>query len=429
MAGLLARVFPPAVVRASIEVEGAGEQRKRLLPAALVAYVNLMLWLFPGHGYCDVLAETAKNVPVPVRNGAERATSTSISHARRRLGPQVMWRLFRHVAGAVANLRTPGAFWRGRRVCAVDGTTVKARDSDDNAAAFGGPRSSPFPLVRLLALAECATRSIIEAVWSPYQVGERTLVLRLLAALRPGMLVTFDRGFLSHLLFRDAVATGADLLFRVSSSFKLTPAGVLKDGTYLAELKPARKRDGPPILVRVIEYTIVSTTANGKRRSELFALVTNLTDPDEAPAGELAALYARRWQIEIVFKALKVDLAACKPVFRSATADGVIAGIWSLLAVYQAIGRLAGDAASQAGIDPRQISFKRARNALARTIGATLHLSALMVAFAADVAAHLTRPRPGRTTERRRKARRGKKIKTTKVQHKIIFHPMAQPAT
>ena len=184
--------------------------------------------------------------------------------------------------------------------------------------------------------------------------------------------------------------------------------------------------DGP-ILVRVIEYTIVSTTANGKRRSELFALVTNLTDRDEAPAGELAALYARRWEIEIVFKALKVDLAACKPVFRSATADGVIAEIWSLLAVYQAIGRLAGDAAGQAGIDPRQISFKRARNALARTIGAVLHLSALMVAFAADVAAHLTRPRPGRTTERRRKARRGKKIKTTKVQHKIGFHPMAQP--
>ena len=92
-------------------------------------------------------------------------------------------------------------------------------------------------------------------------MGERTLVLLLLAALRPGRLVTFHRGFLSHLLFRDAVATGADLLFWVSSSFKLTPAGVLKDGTYLAELKPARKRDGPPILVRVIEYTIVSTTA------------------------------------------------------------------------------------------------------------------------------------------------------------------------
>ena len=66
--------------------------------------------------------------------------------------------------------------------------------------------------------------------------------------------------------------------------------------------------------------------------------MTNLTDPDEAPAGEVAALYARRWEIEIVFKALKVDLAACKPVFRSATADGVTAEIWSLLAVYQAIG-------------------------------------------------------------------------------------------
>jgi Insertion element 4 transposase N-terminal/Transposase DDE domain len=391
-----------------VDAEGVRERKKRSLPSVLIVYLNLALWLFPDQGMGQCLRELAAGLPQLAREPARwrNAASTSISKARERVGPGVMRQIFCHLAGPLGGQKD---LWRGRRVCAVDGTTVKVPDSEENAACFGGPMSSPFPLLRLLVLAECATKSIIDAAACAYATGERTAVYRLLGSLRPGMLVLFDRGFCSHPFFRDAAATGADLVFRVSASFKLTPlpgpAAVLDDGTYLAELKPRIKRDGPPITVRVIEYSVTTRAlGKGKTTSEVFCLVTNLTDPDTAPALELAALYARRWKIEVLYKAVKVDLSGARPVLRSGHADTVMAEIWSLLALFQILLRLADAAITthlDDGGDPidlEQISIKNARGALRRTIGqATTQLTEMtqaMTAFTEDLLSTLTPRRP-----------------------------------
>jgi hypothetical protein len=269
-----------------------------------------------------------------------------------------------------------------------------------------------------------------------YTEGERTAVHRLLRLFTPGMLVLFDRGFCSHLFFRDAAATGADLVLRVSASFKLTPIEVLADGSYLTRLRPKAKRNGPPITVRVIEYSVEAKQQafGGKARivSEVFCLVTNLPDPGEAPALELAGLYARRWKVEVVFKAVKVDINGARPVLRSGHADTVQAEVWSLLALFQILLRLADAAITthQADggddIDLDQISIKRARGALRRTIGqTTAQMTEAMTAFADDVLSTLTRRRPARTATRKRKARRGEKINTFRVAYTIIMHPLA----
>jgi DDE family transposase len=248
--------------------------------------------------------------------------------------------------------------------------------------------------------------------------------------------VLFDRGFCSHLFFSQAAATGADLVFRVSASFKLTPAAVLADGTYLAELKPRARRDGPPITVRVIEYSVTTRAlGKGKTTSEVFCLVTNLTNPDTAPALELARLYARRWKIEVLYKAVKIDLNGARPVLRSGHPDTVLAEIWSLLTLFQILLRLANaaitahldDGGDPIGLD--QISIKNARGALRRTIGqATAQLTEMaqvMAAFTEDVLTTLTPRRPRRTAGRKRKAHRGNKIKTFPVAYSIIPHPLA----
>jgi hypothetical protein len=433
--GLLAHrlAVPRELAEAAVDAEGVREQKTRSLPSVLIVYLNLVLWLFPEQGMGQCLRELAAGMPQLVREAAtwRNAASTSISQARERVGPAVMRRILVHLAGPLGGT---GDLWRGRRVCAVDGTTVKVADTEENAEVFGGPRSSPFPLLRLLVLAECATKSIIEAVCSAYTAGERTVVHRLLPAFAPGMLVLFDRGFCGHLFFRDAAATGADLVFRVSASFKLAPIEVLDDGTYLAYLNPKAKRDGPPITVRVIEYSIRSKTGalGGKGTSEVFCLVTNLLDPEQAPAAELAALYARRWKIEVLYKAIKVDLNGVKPVLRSGHADTVLAEIWSMLSVYQILLRLADAALTEHGPSSGndsslgQISIKGVRGAIRRTIGqAVAHTAETMAAFAEEVVATLTPKRPDRTTTRKRKARRGEKLQTLHVTYKIIMHPMA----
>jgi hypothetical protein len=438
--GLLAHALavPVALAEAAVDAEGVRERKTRSLPSVLIVYLNLALWLFPDQGMGQCLRELAAGLPELARGSAAwpRAASTSISAARERVGPGVMRRIFEQLTGVLGG---QDGLWRGRRVCAVDGTTFKVADTDENAAVFGGPRSSPFPLLRLLVLAECAAKSIIDAVACAYTAGERSAVHRLLPAFQAGMLVLFDRGFCSHAFFRDAAATGADLVFRVSASFTLAPTAVLPDGTYLAELKPRTRRDGPPITVRVIEYSVTTrAVGNCTDTSEVFCLVTNLTDPEGAPAVELAALYARRWKVEVLYKAIKIDLNGVRPVLRSGHPDTVLAEVWSLLALFQILLRLADAAITthlDDGGDPvslEQISIKNARGALRRTIGqATTHLTEMtqvMAAFTDEVLSTLTRRRPSRTADRKRKARRGTKIKTYRVTHHIVRHRLTPPA-
>jgi hypothetical protein len=106
-----------------------------------------------------------------------------------------------------------------------------------------------------------------------------------------------DRKFLSWSLARAFLATGAHILWRASASFALKPVRVLPDGTYLAELKPPRKSDGPPVTVRVIEYTVHTTAEDGTgESSEVFCLVTDLLDVEEYPALDLACAYPLRWR-------------------------------------------------------------------------------------------------------------------------------------
>ena len=79
-----------------------------------------------------------------------------------------------------------------------------------------------------------------------------------------------DRNFAGYELWRDAAATGAQLLWRIGVSFGLPVDQVLADGTYLSVLKAPRalrKNGAADITVRVIEYRLDDQAARSPRRS------------------------------------------------------------------------------------------------------------------------------------------------------------------
>jgi hypothetical protein len=298
--GALTKAFPPELVDQVVDTTGTRELRRRLLPARLVVYFVLALWLFRGRncGYGRVLSKLVDGL-YHRRRGRQLLDGvldpagwvdagqgrrwrppniSNLSRARARLGADPLHMLFEQVAGPVggspdgsvdgsAGDPVPGVFCCGLRVVSIDGSTSDLPDTKENAEYFSRPsndtRDGAFPQVRWLAAAESGTGALIGASFGPYTVGEQTLARDLLAALGPDMLVLCDRNFLSHTLARDVLATGAHILWRASASFTLTPIQVLSDGTYLAVLHPRRKADGPPITVRVIEYTVHTTTPGG----------------------------------------------------------------------------------------------------------------------------------------------------------------------
>ena len=222
---------------------------------------------------------------------------------------------------------------------------------------------NPYPQLRAVALAEGGTRALHHAVHGPYRRGEQSLAADLVAALAPGMLCLADRNFPSYPLWRKAAGTGAQLLWRMSASFTLPVKQVLADGTWISELTPPRKRDGAPIRVRIIEYTVWTTSEDATTMSELFCLATTLLDPATAPAIELAGLYHQRWQAETGIGDMKTTVrGGPEVILRSLTPQMVEQEFWAMLCVYHAIRDLITQAAPP-GLDPARISFKRAADA------------------------------------------------------------------
>jgi hypothetical protein len=404
--GALTKTFPPELVDQVVELTGTREVRRRLLPARLVVYFVLALWLFRGRncGYGRVLSKLVDGL-YHRRRGRQLLDGvldpagwvdagqgrrwrppniSNLARARARVGADPLHMLFEQVAGPVGGLvddPVAGVFCCGLRVVSIDGSTSDLPDTKENAAFFSRPsnatRDGAFPQVRWLAAAESGTGALLGATFGPYTVGEQTLARDLLPALGPGMVVLCDRNFLSHTLVRDVLATGARILWRASASFRLDPIEVLSDGTYLAVLHPRRTADGPPITVRVIEYTVHTSPTHsgsdgdgGEESSEVFTLVTDLLDPAAYPALDLACAYPMRWGAETVIGHHKTDMGEGMPVLRSRDPEGVAQEMWALFAVYQAIHTLIGAAVDATGIPPDQISFPQALTAVTDTVTA-----------------------------------------------------------
>jgi len=408
--GALTKTFPPELVDQVVELTDTREIRRRLLPARLVVYFVLALWLFRGRncGYGRVLSKLVDGL-YHRRRGRQLLDGvldpagwvdagpgrrwrppniSNLARARARLGADPLHMLFDAVAGPVggsvagavdgaAGDPVPGVFCGELRMVSIDGSTSDLPDTPANVGYFSRPsndtRDGAFPQVRWLAAAESGTGALIGATFGPYTVGEQTLARDLLAALGPDMLVLCDRNFLSHTLVRDVLGTGAHILWRASASFTLTPIQVLFDGTHLAVLHPRHKADGPPITVRVIEYTVHTSptdSAGEEQTSEVFTLVTDLLDVEAYPALDLACAYPMRWCAETVIGHHKTDMGEGMPVLRSKDPAGVAQEMWALFAVYQAIHTLIGAAVDATGIPPEKISFPQALTAVTDTVTA-----------------------------------------------------------
>ena len=373
-AGVLASVCPRTLIEEVLAQTGKASQRERLLPAPAVVYYVMALALWREAPLEEVLRVVCEGLQwlSDGKAGAVQASKSAISQARSRLGSEVMFELAQRVLRPLATPDAPGAWYRGLRVMAVDGSGMDVADEAANAEYFGYPSASrgqsAFPQARLLGLVECGTHAIVAAAIAPYRRSEVAMAIELLPAkLTPDMLVLADRNFYSFKLWQAACATGAKLVWRVKSTLGLPVQKLLSDGSYLStvfdsEDDRARKHGQA---VRVIDYTLVDSATPVQ---DSYRLVTNILDPQSAPALELAALYHERWEIEGVFDEFKTHLRSNSTVLRSKTPELVQQELWGLLLAHFAIRQLMTQAAWPRGLDPDRLSFTHAVRVIKRKL-------------------------------------------------------------
>jgi len=362
---------------------GRTQQRERLLPARVVVWLVLAMALFSGQAYEEVARLLAGGLGWARRwQQWFRVPSTpAIAKARARLGAEPLRRLFVEVARPLATPDTTGAWYRGWRLLAVDGTTLDVADTPANAAAFGRPGSGrgedggAFPQVRVVAVAECGTHAIIDAAMGPLAKGETTLAVGLFGeagTLGEGVLLLADRLFVDANLWRQAAATGAQLVWRTRAGAVLVVLELLEDGSYLSQISAAtdRRHGVAPTVVRVVEYTLGNDPGRPAQPAP-YRLLTTIGAPGQAPAADLAALYHQRWEFATTLDELKTHQRGPKVVLRSRSPEMVAQEVWGMLLVHHAIRRLLHQAALDHHLDPDRLSFVRSLRVVRRQVTTT----------------------------------------------------------
>jgi hypothetical protein len=156
----------------------------------------------------------------------------------------------------------------------------------------------------------------------------------------------------------------------------------------------------------VMRQVSVDARAAGNRVTQ-FKVITTVLDP-AIDGGQVGELYRRRWDGEVdirsIKSAMKMDVLRCK------TPEMVEKEIWAHLLAYNLLRAVMAVAAAESNIEPRQVSFKAAKQAVT-AFAPKLEAArpedrpALVDALLAVVACHRVGDSPGRWEPRARKRR------------------------
>jgi hypothetical protein len=371
--GVITKTFPDSAIGTVLARTGKASIRQRDLPAQVVIYYVIALALYMQSSYREVLRCLLEGVQW-LRDpsaGVRVAGKSGISQARTRLGWEPLQQLHDELVKPIAVRVTRGAWYRTWRLVSLDGSTFDVADEKANEEAFSRPGASrgtsAYPQIRFVSLVENGTHVLFGSQMDSYRTGEITLAKAVLPRLAKGMLCLADRNFFGFELWQLARGTGADLLWRMKKNMRMAREKPLADGSYLSRVYPSErdwrhKTNG--IVLRVIDYRL-----EGIEGSEpIYRLATTILDPGKAPAGELAALYHERWEIETAFDELKTHLRGAHIVLRSKTPDLVRQEFYGLMMAHFAIRGLMHEAALKADQDPDRLSFLHAVRVVRRKI-------------------------------------------------------------
>lgn len=338
------------------------EHRERLYPPT-VTLSMFMMQALNEDGSCQKAVNGWA-----ARRAAEGLSPRSIRtgaycKARQRL-PVEMAIALTHETGRLLSTRAPVPWrWRGRAVKLVDGTGISMPDTEENQAAYPQPSSQAqgvgFPLARLVGVICLATGAVLDAAMGP-QAGkgssELGLLRRLGAAFSPGDVMLADAFYCNDFLIATLLAAGVDVLFEQNGA-RITDfrrGETLGQRDHLVRWpKPKIRPDwmpSPQYAAFPDELTVREVKVDGQ------ILVTTLIDHRKVRKGELDQLYARRWNVELDLRNIKTTLG--REVLRCQTPQMIEKELWVHLLAYNLIRLLMAQAALNADVHPRELSFK-----------------------------------------------------------------------
>lgn len=283
--------------------------------------------------------------------------------ARARLPLQMLVALTRESGRLLSTRAQRGWRWRGRCVKLADGTGISMPDTAENQARYPQPSTQAqgvgFPLARLVGIVCLSTGAVLETAVGPHAgkgQSELDLFRSLLPALSAHDVLLADALYCNYFLIALLQAAGVDVLFEQHGS-RITD---FRRGRRLGQRdhvvcwpKPATR---PAWMSREQYCAFPEQLTVREVKVEGQLLVTTMLNARAVRKSELAALYARRWHVELDIRNIKTTLGM--EVLRCLSPQMVEKELWVSLLAYNLIRLLMAQAARNAGMHPRELSFK-----------------------------------------------------------------------
>ena len=238
---------------------------------------------------------------------------SACSDRRARLPWEVFAQLLRRALRPLAQARRhAGSFWRGWRLLALDATQWSLSNTPQNRPirkAKSRRGRAAFAKIVTSVLLEVGLHNPLAAAIGHQGQSEWELSKSLLAQLPKKALLLADRLYGCAAFAAEALLAcrkvGSHFLIRARTQIKVRTVRRFKDGSRLVRL-PVRQKGQPRVITQWLELREIRVRVRrqGHRAQEL-RLWTSLLDPAQAPALELAELYARRWEHELYYRELK----------------------------------------------------------------------------------------------------------------------------
>jgi hypothetical protein len=246
-------------------------------------------------------------------------SDSALSQRRQRLGSDIFKTIMQEPLRPLADAALhPGCFLGLQRLVGIDGTTWSVSNTPQQLArivkADSRRGSAAFAKIALSALVELGTHAPLRAAIGLDGESEQALGTTLLADLPQRILLILDRLYgqvpmLAELQEQCSALKEQHYLVRVRGKLGVQVSHGFEDGSALVEVELRDK-----VKKRQVLQTLEVREVRGRvwQRVEKkwveVRLWTSLS-LEQASASELIALYARRWEQEVFYRELKLQVA------------------------------------------------------------------------------------------------------------------------
>ncbi len=348
--------------------------RSRLLPLNRTFWCWLWQILQCNTACREVMKQLSMLLNLHGRSLAEN--SSAYCQSRKLIPVELLRRIYGHLAQRAWSTTPQASLLAGRRLKALDGTSVRLADTRANQKDF--PQScsqkpgTGFPVMKIAALFCIASGVILEHATGNLWMSEISLAAQLLSSLRPQDVLIADRAFCNYALAALLARNQIDVIARVPTTvrnidFRKGKRLAAKDAWFVwpRSIRPCKWLPldqwlGLPetLTVRILR---VRVRLPGIRVREI-TLMTTLLDPVLYPAQAIAQAYRLRWRQEMCFDDLKTTLHMAH--LKSLSPAMARKELCMFLIAHNVLRCLMDQAAAQGQIQPQRISFKGALDGL-----------------------------------------------------------------